>query len=228
MSLFPRLRATLTAMLSPAQDPRAQPASAYQRQLELIGRVRTALAEIAVSKKQLEERTDSIRRTCGLLWSQARIALEGGFTDVARLALQRRRAALAQLEALTAQIDEISNEESRLLLAAQQLAAQVESIRARQDVLSARYTAAEAQLRIGEALAGVSGDLQALCDELELTEARTEDMQARSEAIQELMHAGTLESPTALSRLAIAESTNADDVEADLRELLAAIVRGSL
>jgi phage shock protein A len=228
MSLFPRLKATLGAMFAPAENPRQEPASAYQRQLELVGRVRAALAEIAVSKRQLESRTESIHRTCALLRTQARVALEGGFTDIARLALQRRRAALAQLELLETQIGEISNEESRLMLAAQQLAAQIESIRARQDVLSARYTAAEAQLRIGEALAGVSGDLQALCEELERTEARTEDMQARSEAIQELMESGVLSAPAGLSGIGALDASQAGDVEADLRELLAEIVRGSL
>ena len=111
------------------------------------------------------------------------------------------------------------------MLAAQHLAAQIESIRARQDLLSARYTAAEAQLRIGEALAGFSGDLQSLCEELELTEARTEDMQARSEAIQELMDSGVLTAPSGLIQI---DAAQADDVEADLQELLAEIVRKSL
>jgi phage shock protein A len=224
MSLLPRLKAVLAGMLAPAVDPRLEAPSPYQRQLELIGRVRAALAEIAVSKKQLEGRTEAIRRTCALLRTQARVALEGGFTDVARLALQRRRAALAQLDLLETQIGEISNEESRLMLAAQQLAAQIESIRARQDVLSARYTAAEAQLRIGEALAGVSGDLQALCDELERTEARTEDMQTRSEAIQDLMESGILSVPGGLPNLDV---VHADEAETDLRDLLAEIVRRS-
>jgi phage shock protein A len=224
--MFPRLKATLSALFAPAEDPRQQPASPYQRQLELVGRVRAALAEIAISKKQLEERTSAIRKTCALLRTQARVALEGGLTDVARFALQRRRAALAQLEALEAQIADVSSEETRLLLAAQQLAAQIEAIRARQDVASVRYTAAEAQLRIGEALAGVSGDLQALCDELEQTEARTEDMQARSEAIQELMDTGVLGLPG--TNLGGLDTSHTDDVEADLRELLAEIVRKSL
>ena len=67
MTLFPRLKATLTAMFAPAEDPRQEPAAAYQRQLELVGRVLAALAEIAVSKKQLEGRTEAIRRTCTLL-----------------------------------------------------------------------------------------------------------------------------------------------------------------
>jgi phage shock protein A len=225
MSLFPRLKETLAALFAPAEDPRREPASPFQHQLELVGRVRAALAEIAESKKQLEARTDAIRSTSGLLRTQARVALESGFTDVARLALQRRRSALAQLELLETQIGQVSNEESRLMLAAQQLSEQIETIRARQELLSARYTAAEAQLRIGEALAGVSGDLRQLCEELERTEARAEDMQARSEAIQELMESGVLTTPGSLPAIGAAHG---DDVEADLRELLAEIVRKSL
>jgi hypothetical protein len=53
-------------------------------------------------------------------------------------------------------------------------------------------------------------------------------MQARSEAIQELTASGLLRGPSQLPELGALEGSAADEVEADLRELVAEIVRASL
>lgn len=111
---------------------------------------------------------------------------------MARLTLQRRRAAARELERLEDQVAEVAQEEQRLALAEQRLAAQIEAFRTRQEVISARYTAAEAQVRIQEALSGVSEELNNLGVALQQAEEKTEHMQARASAIDELMEAGAL------------------------------------
>ena len=60
MRLLSRLRQGFSALLAPADDPRATTASPYQRQGELLARLRAALDEIGSSKRQLELRIEPI------------------------------------------------------------------------------------------------------------------------------------------------------------------------
>ena len=220
MGLFDRLKAAFGGLLAPAEDPRQAAPSVYERHVELLSKLRAALAEVSTSKQQLEAQTRRMREGLPGLEAQARAALRGGREDLARLALQRRRAASLEIERLESQVAEVSGEEARLALAEQRLAGQIEAFRARQEVISARYTAAEAQVRISEVLAGISRELSDLSAGLEQAETRTEHMQARASAIDELMAAGVLpggSGPTGEPAFASIDERYA--VEADLEAL---------
>ena len=230
MGLFDRLKAALGGLFSSAEDPRQATASVYQRQVDLLRKLQEALGEVSASKRQLDLQTERLKSKLPELQDQAREALINGREDVARLTLQRRRAAAVELEHLEAQTSEVAQEEQRLALAEQRLAARIEEFRTRQDVISARYTAAEAQVRINEALAGVSEELTSLGLALEQAEAKAEHMQARASAIDELMGAGVLPGAGGSSRdLLDREIAGADEmyaVEGDLEALKRQIREG--
>lgn len=185
------LKAWLHALLSPAEDPRKLFAFAYQRQQELLGRVRLAQSNVAAAREQLEGKVAGMRDKQPELEEQARRALVGGREDLARFALQLRQVAAAELQELR----ELEREEHMLSLVEQRLTTQIEAFSVRQEVMEARYSTAEAHVHVHEALGGVSEELADLGVALERAEQRTEDMQARVSAIDELVEMGILEMP---------------------------------
>jgi phage shock protein A len=219
--LLPRIRANLARLFAPAEDPRQGSSAAAERQLELLGRLQMALREVAASKAQLATQTERLAAKLPELEQLARKSLAIGQEDLARLALQRRRAATVELRRLEAQVTEVALEETRLALAEQRLAARIEELRTRHEVVTARYTAAEAQVRISEALAGVSQELADLGIALQEAEERTEAMQARASAIDDLVQAGVLAGPGA-ARSPADEPDSADErhsIDAELEAL---------
>lgn len=184
------LKSSVGSLLAPADDPRAGFAQAYQRQSDLLKKVRLARVELSSSREQIDRRRAELLEQVPVLDEQARSALLAGRDSWARSALKRRVAAAANAESLAEQIGDMVNEEQKLELIEQRLATQIESFYARQQVLAARFNAAEAQLRINEALSGLTGELADLGLALEQAEDSTLWMQARASAVEEMMAGG--------------------------------------
>lgn len=187
------VKASLGAVLKPAEDPRQTFAYAYQKQRALLEKVKVALVDMASAKDRLQAKTKEVQRKLPQLEEQAKRSLIADREDLARLALQRRQVAELQLRTLEQQVDEVEREENRLSVVEQRLAAQIEAFYARHEIIAARYSAAEAQVRINEALGGVSEELADLGQALEKAEQTTQYMQARALAIDELVDAGVLD-----------------------------------
>jgi phage shock protein A len=218
------------ALLAPAEDPRREFADAYQRQKELLEKVRFAQAGLAASKQRLEARAVTSREKLPRLEDQARQALVSGREDQARFSLQLRLMAVEEVDSLDAQVAELREEERTLQLVEQRLATQIETFFARQEVLAARYDTAEAQVRIKEALGGVSDELAGLGLAVERAQERTEHMQARVSAIDSLTDLGILEtpgqSPGDLSALKPAHGQSANALEDHLAALKRELAAG--
>jgi phage shock protein A len=190
------IRVWLHALLAPAEDPRQVFALAQKRQVELLGKVREALATVTASREQLKRNTAEAREKLPQLEERARRALLGGREDQARFALQLRQVVVEETRELEGQVGQLEEEQQALTLVEHRLTAQIDAFFARQDVLAARYSSVEAHLRIKEALTGVSEELAGLDVALERVEETTENMQARVSAIDELVETGILELPT--------------------------------
>ena len=125
------MKARLSALLAPAEDPRQSPPSAYERQVILLERLRAALGEIDRSKQQLAAQIARLQASLPQVEERAREALVGGREDLARLALERRHAAALELRRLEWQAAEIGEEEQELAMTEQRLATRIELCRAR-------------------------------------------------------------------------------------------------
>lgn len=180
------LKKSMDALLAPAEDPRQTFAQPPDRQQDLLKRVQKALAENASFRQQLLLRVRQLRAGMPEFEAQAQRALHAHQDDLARLALQRRQAALMEAQALEAQAHETEAEEQRLALVEQKLVAQIESLKARQAMVAARYTAAEAQVRMHEALTYLSDELTEVGVTLEEAEEKAEAMQARAAVLDQL------------------------------------------
>ena len=212
MGLWSRLKLIFSTKASSAmdraEDPRQVLDYAYTQQQQLLVKLRQGLVEVATSKQQLERQSKKLEARVPQLDDQARRAVGAGRDDLARIALERKRTALAEIEGLTVQIAEVGAEESRLAGQERSLQVRIEEFRAHRDVVSARYSAAEAEVKVKEALSGVSGDLAELGMAVGRAEEKANRLQARAKALDSLADLGALQ-----------PAGGGDYVETELRRL---------
>src|SRR3989475_1477475 len=72
------------------EDPRETLDYSYQRQLEMLQKVRRGVADVATSRKRLELQINQLEQQQNKLTDQGRKALQVGREDLARSALERR------------------------------------------------------------------------------------------------------------------------------------------
>jgi len=214
MSVMKRLQMIFSAKankaLDNAEDPRETLDYSYQRQLEMLQKVRRGVADVATSRKRLELQTQQLQQQSDKLETQSRQALAAGREDLAREALTRRSGVAQQQADLVTQHAALQAEEEKLTLASQRLQAKVDAFRTRKETIKATYTAAEAQTKIGEAFSGISEEMGDVGLAVQRAEDKTQSMQARAGAIDELLASGALDD---------ASGTAKDDITAELERM---------
>jgi phage shock protein A len=228
MSMMKRIsmifRAKANKALDRAEDPRETLDYSYQRQVEMLAKVRRGVADVATSRKRVELQMNQLQSQSAKLTEQAQKALGMGREDLAREALTRKSALQAQVNDLTAQHAQLQGEEEKLTLASQRLQAKVEAFRTRKETIKATYTAAEAQTRINEAFSGISEEMGDVGMAIQRAEDKTQQMQARAGAIDELIATGALDDASSLSQgdditRELEQMSSQSDVEAELAAL---------
>lgn len=228
MSMMKRMsmifRAKANKALDRAEDPRETLDYSYQRQLELLSKVRRGVADVATSRKRVELQLNQLEQQAAKLQTQAEKALQMDREDLAREALTRKSGLNQQISDLQAQHAQLQGEEEKLVLAQQRLQAKVEAFRTRKETIKATYTAAEAQTRINEAVSGIGEEMGDVGMAIQRAEDKTAQMQARAGAIDELIASGALDDVTGvgggddISRELDAMSSQSD-VELELARL---------
>src|SRR3954454_17065790 len=101
MSIFKRMatifRAKANTALDKAEDPRETLDYSYQKQLELLTKVRRGVADVATSRKRLELQMQGLQQQSDKLADQARKALSTNREDLAREALSRKSGLESQI-----------------------------------------------------------------------------------------------------------------------------------
>lgn len=180
-------------VLDRAEDPVDALDLSYQKQLEALQQVRRSVAEVLTSEKRLEMQAAALQQTQDKSQAQAKLALQQGREDLARLALTRAQQAQGQAEGMQQQIQQLKDQEQRLEVTAQKLTAKVESFRTQRETIKAQYSAAKASTQIGEAVTGLSEQMTDVNLMVERAQDKTQQMQARSAAIDSLVDSGTLD-----------------------------------
>src|ERR1051325_7642063 len=186
-------KAKANKALDKMEDPRETLDYSYQRQLELLTKVRRGVADVATSRKRVELQMNQLQQQANKLEDQARKALGMGREDLARAALERKASAQSQLDELQAQYAQLQAEEEKLTVASQRLQSKVDAFRTRKETIKATYTAAEAQTRSNEAFSVTSEEMGDVGMAIQRAEDKTAQMQARAGAIDELMASGALD-----------------------------------
>lgn len=177
-SLGPPLVLRLESVLRSPDDPREALDYAYERQLEILQRVRRGVADVATSRKRVELQVGQLEQSAAKLGRQAQDALEAGREDLARDAQAREAAVQEQLSELRHQLGDLRGEEVRLTAASQRLQAKVDAFRTRKETIKASYTADEASRRVREAFADIGED----APDLGVTDAGPQTSPAISDA----------------------------------------------
>jgi phage shock protein A len=234
MSIFRRMstifKAKANSALDKAEDPRETLDYSYQKQLELLQKVRRGVADVATSRKRVELQASQLQSQSAKLQEQAQKALSMGREDLAREALTRKSGLQGQIDDLQTQHAQLQGEEEKLTLASQRLQAKVESFRTRKETIKATYTAAEAQTRINEAFSGISEEMSDVGLAVQRAEDKTQQMQARAGAIDELLASGALDDASGTVKdnitLELDRMSSGSDVENELAAMKAQLSGG--
>jgi phage shock protein A len=190
------IRAWWSKMLNRAENPSVTLDYSYERQREMLQKVKKGIADVVTAKKRLQLQSQKLEVEMPKLESQARQALGAGREDLARAALERKAFAQQQLQGLDGQVADLEKQQAGLEESEKRLAAKVEAFRTQKETIKAQYSAAEAQVRIGEAATGIGDEMADTGLAIDRARDKTEEMQARAAAVDELVASGTLEDYT--------------------------------
>src|ERR671937_1987841 len=118
-------KAKANKALDKYEDPRETLDYSYERQLEMLQKMRRGVADVATSRKRIELQAQQLQASAAKLEDQARQAVAQNREDLAREALARRAASGDQLPDLQVQHDQLKAEEAKLVDASQRLQAKV-------------------------------------------------------------------------------------------------------
>jgi phage shock protein A len=232
MSMMKRIsmifRAKANKALDAAEDPRETLDYSYERQRDMLTKVRRGVVDVSTSRKRVELQINQLKTQSDKLTEQAQKAISMGREDLAREALTRKSGITGQMSDLQAQHNQLQGEEEKLTLASKRLEAKVEAFRTRKETIKATYTAAEAQTRINEAFSGISEEMGDVGMAVQRAEDKTAQMQARAGAIDELIASGALDDATSINRGDdITRELDAMSSQADVEAELAALKGGA-
>lgn len=186
-------KAKASKALDRAEDPRETLDYSYERQLELLQKVKRGLTDVATSRKRVELQAQQLKASSEKLEGQAKQALSQDREDLAREAVTRRTSILDQLADLKTQHEQLKTEEVKLADGARRLQAKVDNFRIKKETIKATYTAAEASTKISEAVTGISEEMGDVGLAMQRAHDKTERMRARAGALDEMIASGALE-----------------------------------
>ncbi len=217
--------------LDRAEDPGETLDYSYQKQLEMLQKVKRGVADVVTSKKRLQLQTAKLEESIVKLDGQARQALAANREDLARTALERKSLIQGQLQGLDTQITQLEQQQQSLIDQERRLSAKVESFRTQKEVVKAQYSAAEAQVRIGEATTGLGEEMSDVGLALTRAQDKTDQMQARAAAVNELVESGAIDDMTAPAGSdldqQIAALTTGNQVDSELAKMKAELGQGA-
>jgi phage shock protein A len=191
------------------EDPRQALDYSYEKQRELVNRLRRDMAEVVTSKKRLEMQKARLWDNIRTLDEQARRSLDSDREDLAKLALQRKNANLIQMQGLDRQIAEMQAEQEKLEQTEKRLSAKVEEFKSKKEVIKAQYSSAEAQVRIKESITGISEEMTDVGIAMNRVEEKAERMKSKAQALDEMISSGVL----------VDYTSNKDEIENELEQI---------
>ena len=130
---------------TPSREARPDLDYAYQRQLEMLARVRRAVADIATARKRLELQVRQLEEIVSKLAEQRGRAPQTGNDELAaQQARDRQPVMAAQLADLRRQLETVQSQEERMNVASRRLELKVNNFRIRKEAIKAADAAAEA------------------------------------------------------------------------------------
>ncbi|MFB5265503.1 PspA/IM30 family protein [Paenibacillus enshidis] len=192
MSLFKRLRdltmSNINAIIDKAEDP-IKMTEQYIRDMQedLEDAEKAVATQIAIEKrfKQLYEEQEALVKKRD---EQAHTAAKAQNVELARRALEEKKAAEAKMSEYKASYDQNKASADNLRGKLEEMRKQLTEMKNKRDTLIARYNAAKAQTEINNAMSGFSSDSAAAG--MRRMEEKMLQMEARAEASNEMSNKG--------------------------------------
>jgi phage shock protein A len=211
--MFKRLRAIIKAKLSRlfdrVEDPGEMLDYSYERQVQQLASLRSAVADLVTAKKLVQRQSESRRAEAVKLEVGARRALQAGDEQLARRVLERKQFISDELNGLDQQVADLEAQQAQMVASERAIRAKVERFRSQKEVTKAQYSAAKASLAVGEAAAGLSAEFADIGLATQRIQDRVENLSARAGALEELERAGALDMP----------GSGESDIDRQIREL---------
>src|SRR5919106_698943 len=212
MSRFSNLfKAKTNTVLDKLEKPEEMLDYSFEKQRELLNRLRRDVAEVVTAKKRLEMQKAKLVANTSTLDDQARRALDSNREDLARLALERKNAILQQVASMDNQINDIQMQQQKLEDTERRLSSKVEEFKTRKEVIKAQYSSAEAQVRIKESVTGISEEMSDVGIAMNRAEEKSERMKSKAQALDEMIDSGVL----------VDYTSNKDEIESELEQITA-------
>lgn len=221
MGLFDRvsrlIRANVNDMVSKAEDPeKILEQSIIDMQEDLV-QMRQAVAKAIASQNRMQQQYNQAQTTASQWDQRARLALQKGDENLAREALNRKKAQADSASSLKGQLDQQTTMVDQLKRNLVALESKISEAKTKKDMLKARASAAKANEQLQNTLSSV--DTSSAMSAFERMEERVMEMEARSQAAAELGGA-TLESQ-------FAQLEAGSDVDDELAAMKAQMLGGS-
>ena len=183
------VKAKLNVAVSEAEDPVEQLELTYQEMEEQRRDVKSSITDVMTQKKVLQKKVNNFEEEVEDLNQSARTAAEKGDDDLARAALEKKKAKMEAIESLRPQIEEMENVESGMRDKLDEIEGRLDELQTEKEVLKARYEGAEAMKEVSETMTEGIGDYS-VEGAVEDIESDIVEMQSKAEAIDELENEG--------------------------------------
>ncbi|PSQ18538.1 phage shock protein A [Halobacteriales archaeon QS_8_69_26] len=211
MSRFSRLSdslsSTVNSLLDGASDPDDELDYTYEQLKGELSDVEDGITDLTAEKKRLEKHQQELQDDVEKHNRQARKAVQRDRDDLARKALEKKKAKIQQIEDVEAQIDELETAQQELIDKRDELERRVQEFRTEKETMKARRRAAEAQADAAESATNIGG--RDVNEGVERAESATEEAEARAAAMEELQEEGVYDDPY----------TGKEDIDRELEQL---------
>ncbi len=190
-------RAKANKVVDSLEDPKEILDYSFERQGEIMNKLRQDIAKVVTAKKQLEIQKAKLITSISTLEQQAKDALKNNREDLARLGLERKHALQLEVQNLDKQISDIQGEQTKLEDTERRLESKVDQFKTQKEIIKAKYSSADAQVKIKESITGLSEEMSDIGMALSRAEEKTNNLQAKAQALDEMIDSGVLTDYTA-------------------------------
>ena len=152
MGIFSRMadiiNSNINAMLDQAEDPQKMVRLIIQEMEDTLVEVRSSSARVLADRKDALRRLEQVRREAAGWEDKARLAITKGREDLARAALQEKRAIDEEVSMVEAELAATDEHIAQLNTEVAQLQQKLDDARARQKALTMRSTTVESRIRV--------------------------------------------------------------------------------
>jgi len=152
MGIFSRMtdiiNSNINAMLDKAEDPQKMIRLIIQEMEDTLVEVRSSSARVLADRKAAARRLDQVRAEAEGWEGKARLAISKGREDLARAALQEKRAIEEEVAAVASELDATDEHIAQLNTEVAQLQQKLDEARAKQKALLLRGRTVESRIRV--------------------------------------------------------------------------------